>query len=413
MIRYGLCVCFCLFWTASVLAQETPPPETPAAEPPMDAEYMETQKLITINQAASTRDKEIDFLNKQIEEAIKMIAIGREDTATLRETKTSLETELQSTFISQDALNAELNKATTEKEKLLSELEIHVAGLADLLSLASPAAATLSDRLETINVELRNTIDEKAKVEQTLADANRAIEDNQKALAEQRAEIKRLTARASGGEEKAEQAQSEIRTLNAQLAKIRKQLEGTLNALKASQERTTKQEVKIADLGKRLNLALAERVQELSEYRSEFFGRLRKALGERQDIRIVGDRFVFQSEVLFASGSADIDPGGAATMEQLASTLRDVARTIPRDIEWVLRVDGHTDRIPIRNVEFASNWELSSARAISVVKFLIERGIPPGRLAATGFGEYQPLDPRTDEIAYRRNRRIEFKLTQR
>jgi chemotaxis protein MotB len=171
--------------------------------------------------------------------------------------------------------------------------------------------------------------------------------------------------------------------------------------------------VQIADLGRRLNLALASKVEELARYRSEFFGRLREALGDRADIRIVGDRFVFQSEVLFPSGSADLQPEGQRQLAQLAVTLQDVARRIPAEISWVLQVDGHTDRRPIYTSQFPSNWELSSARAISVVKFLISRGIAPDRLSATGFGEFHPLDVREDEIGFRRNRRIELKLTSR
>src|SRR3546814_2610225 len=166
-------------------------------------------------------------------------------------------------------------------------------------------------------------------------------------------------------------------------------------------------------LGKRLNVALASKVQELARYRSEFFGRLREILGSREDIRIVGDRFVFQSEILFASGSATIEQDGRPQLARLAGTLKEIAADIPDDIDWVLRVDGHTDRRPIDTLAFPSNWELSTARAVSVVKFLIEQGIPPARLVAAGFGEFQPLDTGNDEIAYRRNRRIEFKLTER
>ena len=154
-------------------------------------------------------------------------------------------------------------------------------------------------------------------------------------------------------------------------------------------------------------------MQELARYRSEFFGRLREVLGDRPGVRIVGDRFVFQSEVLFATGSAEIGPEGRGQVEQFAATLREVAERIPPEIDWILRVDGHTDVIPIRTAQYPSNWELSTARATSVVKFLTELGIPANRLAATGFGKFQPLDSRRGEAAYRLNRRIELKLTQR
>jgi len=184
-------------------------------------------------------------------------------------------------------------------------------------------------------------------------------------------------------------------------------------ALEASEARDKKAQVKIANLGQRLNAALASKVQELARYRSEFFGRLRKVLGNHRDIQIVGDRFVFQSEVLFASGSDILAPVGKLQMAKLGETLKEITATIPSDINWILRVDGHTDRVPIRTKRYPSNWELSAARAISVVKFLTTLGIPANRFAAAGFGEFQPLDVRNDEFAYRRNRRIELKLDQR
>lgn len=197
------------------------------------------------------------------------------------------------------------------------------------------------------------------------------------------------------------------------MATLRKQLSQLEETLAISERKAKEQNVKITSLGKRLNAALASKVQELSRYRSEFFGRLRKVLGTQRGVRVVGDRFVFQSEVLFSSGSAKIELAGQKQLTQLAKTLIDIAKKIPKDIDWVLRVDGHTDKIPIRTPRYASNWELSSARAISVVKLLIDQGIEPSRLVAAGFGQFQPLDQRKDEIAFRRNRRIELKLTQR
>ena len=184
-------------------------------------------------------------------------------------------------------------------------------------------------------------------------------------------------------------------------------------ALDQAESRDEEQQVVISDLGRRLNQALAQKVEELSRYRSEFFGRLREVLGDRRDVQIVGDRFVFQSEVLFSSGSAELGNEGRARLRDLANTLAEITPRIPGDISWILRVDGHTDSVPIKSAQFPSNWELSSARATNVVKFLIEAGIPARHLAAAGFGQYHPLDAGTDEIAFRRNRRIEMKLTER
>ena len=208
-------------------------------------------------------------------------------------------------------------------------------------------------------------------------------------------------------------AQAQVALLNQQLAALRQQLAGIAAALQASEAKDKQSQVTIADLGKRLNLALAQKVEELARYRSEFFGRLRELLGDRKDITIVGDRFVFQSEVLFAPGSAEINIDARQQLDTLAGALLDIAKTIPPNLAWILRVDGHTDVLPIHTQQFPSNWELSTARAVAVTKYLISRGVPPDRLAATGFGEFHPLDPHTGEDAYRHNRRIELKLTDR
>jgi chemotaxis protein MotB len=201
--------------------------------------------------------------------------------------------------------------------------------------------------------------------------------------------------------------------LNRQVLALRLQLSRIEAALDASETASAEQNVVIADLGRRLNLALAAKVEELAEYRSEFFGRLRQVLAGRQGFTIIGDRFVFQSEVLFGSGSADLGAAGKVGLHTFANVLKDVMTRIPKDLPWILQVDGHTDRIPIQTPRFPTNWELSSARAIEVVNYLVSEGIPPERLSATGYGEFQPIDTRDDEIAYRRNRRIELKLTQR
>ncbi len=208
-------------------------------------------------------------------------------------------------------------------------------------------------------------------------------------------------------------AQAQLLLLNRQIMALRQQLASLATALEVAESANKEQEVQIADLGRRLNVALASKVQELARYRSEFFGRLREVLGNRRDVRIVGDRFVFQSEVLFETGSAELGEMGQRQLGQLAQTLNEIAPRIPKNLPWVLRVDGHTDRVPIHTPEFPSNWELSTARAMSVVRFLMEQGIAADHLAATGFGEHQPLDPGFSEEALRRNRRIELKLTQR
>ena len=182
--------------------------------------------------------------------------------------------------------------------------------------------------------------------------------------------------------------------------------------LDASEAKSREQEVQIVDLGRRLNLALASKIEELARYRSEFFGRLREVLGERGDVRVVGDRFIFETEILFRSASADLEPEGRRQIERVANELVRLSQNIPSDINWILQVDGHTDKRPIAR-SFASNWELSHARAMSVVRAMIAGGVPAERLVAAGYAEFQPVDPRDDDAAYRRNRRIELKLTAR
>lgn len=261
------------------------------------------------------------------------------------------------------------------------------------------ALAALAERSE----ELEGALDDSEAEARELADQLQVIEQNLTQSQDFALEQQALS----------EEARREVRLLNRQLASLRRRLDDLSGLLEASEALNEAKDVQIVDLGRRLNAALATKVQELARYRSEFFGRLREILGDNQNIRIVGDRFVFQAEVLFPSGSATLEPEGREQIAQLASLLRDVAAKIPSDIDWVLRVDGHTDVRPISTFLFPSNWELSAARAVEVVKVLIDEGIPPNRLAAAGFGEYQPIESGSSDEAFRRNRRIEFKLTER
>jgi chemotaxis protein MotB len=209
-------------------------------------------------------------------------------------------------------------------------------------------------------------------------------------------------------------ARNQVEALTQQVKELRSQMAALQDVLEASETSERRSQATIEDLNRRLNLALAEKVKELNRYRSEFFGRLREVIGNRSDIRIVGDRFVFQSELLFEPGKAALTPSGIKEIDKLVPALLQLEREIPSDIAWVLRVDGHTDRRPLLpSAQFKTNWELSSARAIAVVQVLIERGVSPGRLLAGGFGEFHPIDAGETPEALRRNRRIEFKLTER
>ena len=204
-----------------------------------------------------------------------------------------------------------------------------------------------------------------------------------------------------------------VTLLNAQLVELREQLAAVAAALDLSHQQLAARDTHIADLDRKLNLALADKVEELKRYRSEFFGELQQVLAGEKGVSVVGDRFVFQSEVLFPVGSAQLSPAGAAQIRKLAATLKGIGPKIPPDLPWVLRVDGHADRQRARGVTEDTNWELSTARAISVVRLLIAQGIAPAHLAAAGFGEFQPLDPGTTAAAFARNRRIELRLTDR
>jgi chemotaxis protein MotB len=280
--------------------------------------------------------------------------------------------------------------------------------------------ADLSAGISQRDEELSSVRDRNQALEARLADEQERTVLAQKIIDKRNVRIQELTAKIASVDlalthehELSDKAQAQLALLNQQIAELRKQITSLSAALELSETTVANQKVEIAKLGERLNVALANKVEELSRYRSEFFGRLREVLSNRPDIRIEGDRFVFPSELLFDSGSAEIGVEGQQQLAQLAATLKSVAATIPPDIDWILRIDGHTDRRPINTVKFPSNWELSTARALSIVNYLIAQGIAPQRLVAAGFGEFHPLDKRNTPEAYARNRRIEIKLTGR
>ncbi|WP_300304625.1 peptidoglycan -binding protein [Ferrovibrio sp.] len=313
-----------------------------------------------------------------------------------------------------------LATAISGRDKAIDALRSELAGLVDQLALEKSNNAQLRVDLTNLQATLSSATAERDQLAAVLAESQARADETEKRLAEQQQIVIDLQGKlvSSSGQLEQEkrlttEARSQVDLLNRQLMALREQMAQIERILKESEDKDKANQAQISDLGKRLNAALARKVDELVNYRSEFFGRLRQALGNRRDIQIVGDRFVFQSEVLFDSASADLKPEGREQIAKLAKTLIEISSKIPSDLPWVLRVDGHTDKLPINTPQFPSNWELSSARAISVVKFLAGQGVPLERLAATGFGEFQPLDARDDQIAYRRNRRIELKLTER
>ena len=334
-----------------------------------------------------------------------------------------------------------LSQEVTGKDKALEQLNAKIAQLNDLLSLEKLGKLTLDDQVGQLRAGLAAAESERDRIKglyEGLAGAggdaqgranelNKALDSEKvvtsRALAQIEVLVQQISAlrrQLAALEEALEsektvssRALAQIEVLNQQISALRRQLAALEEALEVSEKRDKESQGRIADLGQRLNVALAQRVQELSRYRSEFFGRLRAILGNRPDIRIVGDRFVFQSEVFFDTGQALLLPEGRTELDKLATALIDLDKQIPNEIAWVLRVDGHTDMRPINSPLFKSNWELSSARAISVVQYLVVLGVPAQRLVAAGFAEFQPLDTAPTEEAYKRNRRIELKLTER
>jgi chemotaxis protein MotB len=291
------------------------------------------------------------------------------------------------------------------KDTALTRLNTQIAELTDLLQLERANSSDLQSTINNLTATLAGAQNERDSLTAQLADigAGQGSQDN---------EIAGLNAQLLAEKDVSREAAAQVALLNQQLSALRTQIGALEQALQASEGRDTESRTKIADLGRRLNLALAQRVQDLSRYRSDFFGRLRQILEGRADVRVVGDRFVFQSEVLFDPGQAVVTEAGTPELKGLADALLQLEKEIPPDINWVLRIDGHTDKRPISNAQFPSNWELSAARAISVAKYLVSQGVSPNRLVPAGFGEFTPIDPGDTEEAFQRNRRIEFKLTE-
>lgn len=394
--------------------------------------------------ALTGRDEQLTSLNRKVAELNELLTLERDANADLRVGIAQLSTELQASVATRDDMTAQLGtlqsqqdesaRTLDERRRELASLQQDITQLREvrrrLEGELAEAHVTLSmteqqrqallgqlgserDRSKALETELARTSSELAEKTDQLARETERTMLAQREIEQRTARIAELEGSLTGERAQSEEARRQVEFLNQQIAALRQQLTQIGAVLEVSEGRAREQQVQIAELGSRLNQALASKVQELARYRSEFFGRVREALGDRPDVSIVGDRFVFQSELLFPSGSAVLGGAGQDQLVELARTLMDVGQRIPSDINWVLRVDGHTDSRPINRNLYPSNWELSAARAISVVKYLTSQGLPPERLAAAGFGEFQPLDPGTSEEALARNRRIELKLDQR
>lgn len=290
--------------------------------------------------------------------------------------------------------------------RLRAELEDRVGIMATALQSGRAEIGSLRDRSKALEARLAESQERTHLAQLTLEQKEIRIQALAALIGEQEQALKEERSLSAS-------ARAQIAQLNQSIAALRARLETVSRALDLAESENGNKDSEIKDLGNRLNLALANRINDLESYRSEFFGRLRTVLGDNPFIRIEGDRFVFQAELLFASGSDALGEEGAHHLSQLAATLKELAVKIPPEINWILRIDGHTDRVPVTSGRFPSNWELSTARAVSVVRFLSSQGIPENHMAAAGFSKFHPLDPADSPEAYRKNRRIEIKLTSR
>jgi chemotaxis protein MotB len=352
----------------------------------------------------------------KIEGQVQQLAALTTNVQTLHALKKELERDIStmaSRLAEAESLRQADQAAIDEATQQLALLIQDISALRELRSRLERDISALSSQLAKANTKLVEESELLRIARSQLAKKDAVVIDKDDQISIAREQLENSRAGLRQEKEISDTARAQLALLNRQMATLRNQLHKLAVMLEASETLAIDQRVEISSLGSRLNAALASKVQELSHYRSEFFGRLRKVLGDQPGIRIVGDRFVFQSEVLFDTGSAEIGEEGRLQLDQLGETLAEISLKIPSEINWILRVDGHTDSVPIATSRYPSNWELSSARAISVIKFLINNGIHPDRLAATGFGEFQPLDPDNDTIARRSNRRIEIKLTER
>ena len=403
-----------------------------------------TVAQIFLAETVSSRDAELDRLNVKLSEISEALQVQQNTNQTLTEKLSILRNQYNQGVFFQNALKeqiAELEKTVDADRQTISvqlgelaQLEHDIIALRQVRKDLEASIATLASNLEDQDqnvYELEAELDNRLAEIGTLRDNSKSLQARlasqeamtmlaQKDIEEKELRIEDLVAIAAEGKEALEQekklsasAYADVKNLSQQIDTLKIKLTSISRALQLEEEKTADQEAQLANLGERLNTVLAERVNELEQYRSDFFGRLRQVLVQSPDIRIEGDRFLLPSALFFSSASATLGEQGKQELNKLAQTLNEISVAIPGDINWILRVDGHTDQLPIHTLRFPSNWELSTARAVSVVRYLAGQGIPPKRMTAAGFGEFHPVDPGQTEAAYQRNRRIELKLTKR
>ena len=389
-----------------------------------------TLAQVFLAETLSDRERELSDLNSRLRELNSLLGLEQEKNQQLDRKVTQISDEYSQSLEKQYELFGEienLNKVVAaDKETIelqlrtLASLQQDINALQELRTQLEGEVARLSTSLKGSEAVVGLLRDRSKALQARLADEEERTLLAQASIERKDIRIDELFVMVEAGKQALEHerelstsAKAQVDLLNRQIAALREQLGVISQALKLAEEKSQDQELEISDLGKRLNVLLAKQVNELEKYRSEFFGTLRKVLGQNPNIRVVGDRFVFPSELLFDSGSATLGQEGKGELAKLAVTLEGIAAKIPPGVNWILRVDGHTDRQPINTDKFPSNWELSTARAVSVVRYLASQGISATRLAATGFGQYHPVDRGETAEAYQRNRRIEIKLTDR
>jgi chemotaxis protein MotB len=374
------------------------------------------------------QESELAKLHAQVNQLAELLGVekeksGRLETQVARLSDTiialSEDKEVLMSQVADYQAQAKIDEHTLKQQMLtIASLNEDISALRQVRDQLEQEVGDLAEAMESRDRELGVIRDRSMRLAARLADQTETTMLAQEKIEEQEIRIQALSAVLASQKESIENerqlsasARAEVALLTDQISRLRDQLEVIKTALAQAENASEKKDAKIEDLGKQLNIALARKVHELTQYRSEFFGRLKQILGDNPAIQIRGDRFVFQAELFFASGSADLGDEGKTHLAALAETLLSVAQKIPEDIDWILQIDGHSDKIPINNEFFASNWELSTARAVSVVRFLSRQGIPEKRMAAAGFSKYHPIDPADTPEAYRKNRRIEIKLT--
>lgn len=403
-----------------------------------------TVAQIFLAETLSNRESELDRLNVQLSEISDALQVQRNTNQTLSEKLSILRNQYTQGEFYQNMLNeriAELEQIVTADKQTISiqlselaqlehdiialrqvrkDLEDDVASLASTLEKQDQNIEKLETELDNRLTQIGTLRDNSKSLQAKLASQENITMLAQKDIEEKEFLIEDLVAIVAEGKEAlsnekalSASAYADVKNLSEQIDNLRDKLSSISSALRLEEKKTASQKTQMANLGQRLNTLLAERVNELEQYRSDFFGRLRQVLVKSPDIRIEGDRFILPSELFFSSASATLGERGKNELSKLAQTLNEISIAIPGDINWILRVDGHTDQLPIRTLRFPSNWELSTARAVSVVRYLAEQGIPPKRMTAAGFGEFHPVDPGQSDAAYQRNRRIELKLTNR